>query len=607
MKDIIVKLCEISTTVLPIGFEGENNSRRIVFDASDLFAEYPAATASLTVKPPVGDVYPKATTKDGNLVIWEISASDCANDGDRQYQLTFTQGEAVRKTWEGYTKVYNSLTGSGSAPTPVEDWIDDAQAALNALEALSASASSLPYGSPATAEMTEVDGHKNIAIGVPAGQPGEDGYSPAISITDIPGGHRVTVTDKTGTRSFDVLNGTNGDPGTPGKDGVSPTVTVTNIPGGHQVTITDATGAHTFAVMDGQDVDPKDYVKKTDFFATEMPMSTEDETTVSEKFGSLLNEINDKYEKPSTGIPASDLASGVIPDVSGFYTKPVSGIPASDLASGVIPSVPVQDVQVAGASVLSQGVANIPYATGDDAGVVILGAGLSKDSGSNKTYINFGTSVTIKNGDSANRPVPISKQHESIFYGLSKLAGVDLASGSDTVGVYPDAAKVAIQKMLGIYEAPWELIREDTFTNATAAAHEITVDGNGQAFELTDAVVMVELPSQSVESKITGYIQCYDGATKTAQGMYMNLTQAANASTTNGTFMIVEKRNGLVFVSQKQIGGSTSSVAMYMVYREGFAGSQSIFEDTNFKINKVIIPSTTGTGHYKLYGKRKWN
>jgi hypothetical protein len=36
------------------------------------------------------------------------------------------------------------------------------------------------------------------------------------------------------------------------KDGVSPTVTVTAITGGHRVTITDATGTKTFDVMDGE-------------------------------------------------------------------------------------------------------------------------------------------------------------------------------------------------------------------------------------------------------------------------------------------------------------------------------------------------------------------
>lgn len=36
-----------------------------------------------------------------------------------------------------------------------------------------------------------------------------------------------------------------------GQDGVSPVVAVEEIPGGHRITITDASGAHSFDVMDG--------------------------------------------------------------------------------------------------------------------------------------------------------------------------------------------------------------------------------------------------------------------------------------------------------------------------------------------------------------------
>lgn len=39
------------------------------------------------------------------------------------------------------------------------------------------------------------------------GTDGEDGFSPVISVDQIEGGHRVTITDKTGTKSFDVLDG----------------------------------------------------------------------------------------------------------------------------------------------------------------------------------------------------------------------------------------------------------------------------------------------------------------------------------------------------------------------------------------------------------------
>ena len=47
--------------------------------------------------------------------------------------------------------------------------------------------------------------------------------------------------------------GLDGEDGEDGKDGISPSVSVEVIPGGHRVTITDANGTKTFDVMDGKD------------------------------------------------------------------------------------------------------------------------------------------------------------------------------------------------------------------------------------------------------------------------------------------------------------------------------------------------------------------
>lgn len=80
---------------------------------------------------------------------------------------------------------------------------------------------------PSQADMPAVAG-RDIAL--PAGPPGEPG------------------------RDGDA--GQQGPPGTAGKDGapgVSPTVSVEDIDGGHRVTITDAEGAKSFDVMDGAD------------------------------------------------------------------------------------------------------------------------------------------------------------------------------------------------------------------------------------------------------------------------------------------------------------------------------------------------------------------
>lgn len=42
---------------------------------------------------------------------------------------------------------------------------------------------------------------------------GEDGYSPTIEVTDIDGGHRVTITDTKGKKTFDVMDGVGGGSG----------------------------------------------------------------------------------------------------------------------------------------------------------------------------------------------------------------------------------------------------------------------------------------------------------------------------------------------------------------------------------------------------------
>lgn len=44
-------------------------------------------------------------------------------------------------------------------------------------------------------------------VPIPGGPKGLDGVSPIITVTDILGGHKVTITDKDGTETFDVMDG----------------------------------------------------------------------------------------------------------------------------------------------------------------------------------------------------------------------------------------------------------------------------------------------------------------------------------------------------------------------------------------------------------------
>ena len=409
MRIVKLKLCEITTKVIPIGFEGEQNHTQVIIDASPILTDYPDATVALAVKPPVGNIYPKAAQKSGNNVVWDVSASDCANEGSGEYQITFNDGDDIIKSFIGYYKVYNSLIGNGSAPDPVEDWLEDAQAVLGSLEEITASAETLAPGAQATAEVTDVGGHKNLAFGIPAGQQGEpgvdgqdgeDGFSPTVTVTDITGGHRISITDATGTNTFDVLNGTNG---TDGQDGYSPTVTVTDITGGHRVSVTDATGTKTFDVMDGQDG----------------------------------HDGTDGVGVPSGGTTGQVLAKKSGTDYDTEWKTPSGG---------------VSDVQVNGTSVVSQGVANVPIASDNDLGVVKTGYayGVKILTGSNggKIAIDKAPDANIKAGTHNYYPIVPVNQHVSTFYGLAKIAGADEKDSSLTAGTYSENAKSAISNML---------------------------------------------------------------------------------------------------------------------------------------------------------------
>ena len=103
---------------------------------------------------------------------------------------------------------------------------------------------------------------------------GGGGVSPIVSVEEIEGGHRVNITDILGKKSFDVMDGEDGQPGqdgapgkdgedgqpgqdgAPGKDGedgFSPTVSVSKVGKVTTITITDKNGVHTATINDGQD------------------------------------------------------------------------------------------------------------------------------------------------------------------------------------------------------------------------------------------------------------------------------------------------------------------------------------------------------------------
>ena len=169
------------------------------------------------------------------------------------------------------------------------------------------------------------------------GQDGEDGngiasvvlnadYTLTITLTD---GTSYTTTSIRGAQGAPGADGQDGAPGADGEDGYSPTVSVETITGGHRVTITDADGDHVFDVMDGtgggggtSDFDALSNRPK--YNGTAMTHGTDIPEVKTATWDGKQDAISDlstirsgasagasAYQKPSSGVPKTDLSSGV--------------------------------------------------------------------------------------------------------------------------------------------------------------------------------------------------------------------------------------------------------------------------------------------------------
>lgn len=300
-----------------------------------------------------------------------------------------------------------------------------------------------------------------------------------------------------------------------------------------------------------------------------------------------------------------------------FRWTEMESMPISELyeASDYYSKQPkVQDVQVNGASVVTDGVAEIPLAGTSQYGVVRV---LSGDHGvqvsaNGLLQVIKSSDNDIKSGGQQFRPIVPASQHTSVFYGLAKAAG-DLTqiSSSNALGTYTDEAKIAIQKMLGIYQAPWELIREDTVTNATQANIEITVDGDGNPLELTDIFMYFWFPVQETEAKIAdgSEVDLYYGDNEYIGGFFggNSYTQAAGAAKQQAYIKLEQEANSVFLMSTKFTGGG--SMANWQSHGNHFMEVYHPFKVFNSPVSfeKIIIKKVTGTAQYKLFGKRKWN
>lgn len=129
MKRAILRLTaeEFGRSSLNLGRADENIAVRVEIDLSRILAQEPTAKAYITVESPSGTKYPAVTSMDGTKLIWDVTKADNTVEGTGYAQLTVKgpNGE-VLKSAVAATRVGHSIRGEGSAPDPVQNWVDSA-------------------------------------------------------------------------------------------------------------------------------------------------------------------------------------------------------------------------------------------------------------------------------------------------------------------------------------------------------------------------------------------------------------------------------------------------------------------------------------------------
>ena len=240
-----------------IGRVGENASRQIVFDCSEVMTEFSGASILCVLRRSKDEMpYTADVTMSGTNATLTLTDTDLAVAGYLNIELRAIKNGVVYKSSVFTGTVALSLYGDADKPGEVvRDVLDRVDAALNAAEAtknqleLALGDVTTAVGSANTAAnnaqtvadtvQAKLDNGDFVGAQGPKGDPGTTG----------PKGEPGQKGDTGATGPA----GPTGAPGSPGEDGVSPTVTVSKTGKVATVTITDKDGEHTFTVNDGAD------------------------------------------------------------------------------------------------------------------------------------------------------------------------------------------------------------------------------------------------------------------------------------------------------------------------------------------------------------------
>lgn len=234
-----------------------------------------------------------------------------------------------------------------------------------------------------------------------------------------------------------------------------------------------------------------------------------------------------------------------------------------------IPDVPVQDVQVNGTSVLSNGVANIPYASSDNSGGIVrannnygiayAGAGL--------LAIDCADNTVIKAGSDAFHPIVPYFQHAAAFYGLAKAAGADEKNSTLSVGTYTETAKSAIRTMLGAASPNVIAVQDTQPTDTETKVWLPETEATGIQVPTMEDMTNYVLKTDYATSSAPGIVQISKGdgigISSSAHTIYINAATSAlvKAGTDEKRPIVPSNQHEAVFYGLAKVAGDATQAA----------------------------------------------
>ena len=234
-----------------IGRVGENASRQIVFDCSEVLTEFSGASILCVLRRSKDDMpYTADVTMSGTNATLTLTDTDLAVAGYLNIELRAIKNGVVYKSSVFTGTVALSLYGDADKPGEVvRDVLDRVDATLTAAEATRSQLATALEGvdGAVSSANTAANNAQTVADTVQAKLDNGD-FVGAQGPKGDPG-----TTGPKGEPGQKGDTGATGPAGPTGADGVSPMVAVSKTGKVATVTITDKDGEHTFTVNDGAD------------------------------------------------------------------------------------------------------------------------------------------------------------------------------------------------------------------------------------------------------------------------------------------------------------------------------------------------------------------